>query len=425
MGKHFCFVHCADLHLGEPFEGLRSGDKGPWTEAISKATFTAFERVVDTALEARADAILISGDVYNSADHSLAAQMAFARELYRAAQGGIETFIIHGNHDPGDAWKADIPLPPSAHVFSSDHVESFPIMKEGDVAATVYGISYGQNHIKDDVVKEFVRKPGDGFAIAMMHTDMAGAGSPYIPCTIDELRSQGMDYWALGHVHTRRVAGEKPYIVYPGNTQGLSINETGPRGCYLVDVGAYGTVNLKFVETDAVRWMDMPVDITGVTDQEEMLRQILKRRAALKDLTGRPNIVRLIFTGRGPLHKAVASEEGQEFILQFLNEKEQFRHIFTYFSRIEDRTKPDMDLAERRELPDVTGDFLRAYDKVALLPEEEKLRTLRELAASRPETARIGQVLSRLPDEVVLKAFERAETAGADLLAEEDGNEDH
>lgn len=76
MGKHFSFVHCADLHLGEPFQGLRPGDKGPWTEAIGKATFAAFEKVVDIAVNAHADALLITGDVYNSSHHSLAAQMA-------------------------------------------------------------------------------------------------------------------------------------------------------------------------------------------------------------------------------------------------------------------------------------------------------------------------------------------------------------
>ena len=94
MGKHFSFIHCADLHLGEPFGGLYSGDTGPWTEAIHKATFKAFENVVTAALTYRADAILISGDVYNSDHHSLAAQMAFARELYRAAQAGCRYLLF-------------------------------------------------------------------------------------------------------------------------------------------------------------------------------------------------------------------------------------------------------------------------------------------------------------------------------------------
>ena len=100
MGKHFSFIHCADLHLGEPFGDVRLGGSGPWNEQISKSTFKAFEKVVDAAIDNRVDAILISGDVYNSDHHSLAAQMAFARELYRVAENGIETFIVHGNHDP-------------------------------------------------------------------------------------------------------------------------------------------------------------------------------------------------------------------------------------------------------------------------------------------------------------------------------------
>ena len=72
MGKHFSFIHCADLHLGEPFGDVRLGGSGPWNEQISKSTFKAFEKVVDAAIDNRVDAILISGDVYNSDHHSLA-----------------------------------------------------------------------------------------------------------------------------------------------------------------------------------------------------------------------------------------------------------------------------------------------------------------------------------------------------------------
>ena len=138
MGKHFSFIHCADLHLGEPFGDVRLGGSGPWNEQISKSTFKAFEKVVDAAIDNRVDAILISGDVYNSDHHSLAAQMAFARELYRAAENGIETFIVHGNHDPEEAWRADIPLPDMVHIFSSSEVQALPLMKDGEKAATIY-----------------------------------------------------------------------------------------------------------------------------------------------------------------------------------------------------------------------------------------------------------------------------------------------
>lgn len=420
MGKHFSFIHCADLHLGEPFRDIRMGSSGPWNEQIGKATFKAFEKVVDAALENRVDAILISGDVYNGDHHSLSAQMAFARELYRAAQGGIEIFMVHGNHDPGEAWRADIPLPETVHIFPADQVTSIPLMKDGEKAATIYGISYKTRHVKENLAKEFHREKDDGFAIGMLHTDMGGADSPYAPCMADDLKAAGMDYWALGHVHTRKTVSTSPYIVYPGNTQGLSLREIGPRGCYLVDVGAYGTVTLKFIETDTIRWMDMTMDISAYSQTEELISAVTKRRSGLKELTGRPNIIRLVCTGSGPLHAVLSSEDGRDFILQSLNDKEQFRYLFAWFVRLEDRTRTSIDLKERRELPDVTGNFLKAYDALNDLPVDKKKEELRTMAESQPEFVKYKKLLHSLPDESLLRSFRKAELLGAEMLTKEE-----
>lgn len=423
MGKHFSFIHCADLHLGEPLGGMNSEEKGPWTDAVNKATFSAFERVVDAAAEAHADAILITGDVYNSDHHSLVAQMAFARELYRAAEQGIQIFITHGNHDSAEAWRADIPLPPQVHIFSAEKTEALPLTVGGETVATVYGISYRTRHIRENLAKTFQRKEDDGFAIAMLHTDMK-ADSPYAPCTEEELRAAGMDYWALGHVHTRKIVSTSPYIVYPGNTQGLSIAETGARGCWLVDVGMHGTVTMQFIETCSIRWMDMICDISQYENQDELLRDIKKRRAALRS-EGKPYMIRLIFRGRGKLHRMLVSESGREFILQTLNEKEKFRHMFAFFIKAEDETQPMIDLQERRRLPDVMGKYLQAYDRAAALTPAEKLLMLREIAARQPEMKKLRNVFERIDDGMILRAFQKAELVGAELLAEEDTDENH
>ena len=425
MGKRFSFIHCADLHLGEPFAGLRSGDVGPWMEAIGKSTFQAFEAVVDTAIESHVDAILIAGDVYNDSHHSLAAQMAFARELYRAAQSGIRIFIVHGNHDPDDAWRADIPLPDAVHVFSADHTEAVPIYVDGERVATVYGRSFATRHVEENLAASFVREPEDGFAIGLLHTEAGNPNSPYAPCTLDDLRMAKMDYWALGHQHTRAVLSETPFIVYPGNTQGLNQNETGPRGCYLVDVGTFGTVSLTFQETDKVRWMDLPFDISAYRDAETLLADIRKVRAGLKNETNRPNIVRLIFTGSGPLHRVISNEAGREYLFQALNEREQFRHIFTYFASMEDKTRSELDLAGRREIPDGCGDFLRAYDTVANLPKEVLLKELSAICASQPEVIKMPQLMGLIDENMMLSAFKKAELLGAERLSEEGDNENH
>lgn len=421
MGKHFSFIHCADLHLGEPFGGLYSGDTGPWTEAIHKATFKAFENVVTAALTYRADAILISGDVYNSDHHSLAAQMAFARELYRAAQAGVQVFIIHGNHDPDEAWRADVPLPPSVYVFSSDKVESVPLLVGGETAAMVYGISYKNRHMRENLALRFRKKDEDIFSIGMLHTELGVAGSPYAPCTVDDLRTTKMDYWALGHVHARKTPSMRPYMVYPGNTQGLDRSESGEKGCYLVDVGAYGTVTLKFIVTDAIRWMDMEVDISSFQNPEELVREVVKQRATLREKTGKPNIVRLILRGQGVLQKAVSTPEGQAYILQLLNDKEKFHHIFCYFAEIQDETKPFLNLEERRKIPDVMGSYLRTFDKINGLSSEKRLAVLKKEIADRPEMAKFSRLMNMVSDDMIIRAFEKAEIKGAEMLAEDEG----
>lgn len=102
----------------------------------------------------------------------------------------------------------------------------------------------------------------------------------------------------------------------------------------------------------------------------------------MKELTGRPNIIRLVCTGSGPLHAVLSGEDGRDFILQSLNDKEQFRYLFAWFVRLEDRTRTSIDLKERRELPDVTGNFLKAYDALNDLPVDKKKEELRTMAES-------------------------------------------
>lgn len=424
MGKHFSFIHCADLHLGEPFEGIYSGGKGPWINAIGKSTFKAFSKVVDAAIENRVDAILISGDVYNSDHHSLSAQLNFARELYRAAEAGIQAFIIHGNHDPGEAWIADIPLPETVHIFGSDGVEAIPLMKDGEKAAVIYGISYKTRRQPENLARLFHKNKEDPFAIGMLHTEVGEKDGVYAPCSKDDLIHSGMDYWALGHVHTRVTLDTRPYIVYPGNTQGLDMSEQGPRGCYLVDVGQYGTVSLKFIETDAIRWMTMTVDVSAFRQVEEVIAEIVKRRASLKQQIGRPCIIRLVFKGSGPLHQILRSEEGREYILQTLNNKEQFRFIFAYFADIKDESRTDIDLKERREIPDVLGSYLLTYDSVNHIPHAEKMKKLREMIASSPELSHHSELMKHISDGMLENSFKKAELLGAEILTE-DENEDN
>ena len=56
--------------------------------ALYAATFTAYENIIDLCIDERVDALLVAGDVYDSADRSLRAQLKFVEGLKTTGRGG-------------------------------------------------------------------------------------------------------------------------------------------------------------------------------------------------------------------------------------------------------------------------------------------------------------------------------------------------
>ena len=107
------FVHASDLHLDATFGGVDATDDKV-AGALARSTIEAFNRVIDLCIEKEVDFLVIAGDLYNSADRSLGAELAFQRGMRRLADVDIPAFVVQGNHDPADGWSAGLDLPDSA-----------------------------------------------------------------------------------------------------------------------------------------------------------------------------------------------------------------------------------------------------------------------------------------------------------------------
>jgi DNA repair exonuclease SbcCD nuclease subunit len=59
------FIHCADIHLDTPLQGLAEYEGAP-VDAIRNATRRAFEKIVDAAIFRSVDFVLIAGDLYDT-----------------------------------------------------------------------------------------------------------------------------------------------------------------------------------------------------------------------------------------------------------------------------------------------------------------------------------------------------------------------
>ncbi len=362
----FSFIHTADLHLDSPFSTL-AGDNSDISSLMRSATFSAFENIISLCIDKKVDFLLIAGDVFDGADRSLRAQVRFLKGLKRLDEAGIHSFVVHGNHDPMDTWSTSLDWPSRAHLFS-DHIETFPVMRNNEVLAGIQGISYPERDERRNLTRLF-KRTGPAFHIGLLH---ANAGSdtghePYAPCSLEDLRNAGMDYWALGHVHTRRLLSEnRPCILYSGNSQGRSIVEPGERGCYYVSVDRDGAIETEFLPTDSVRWHLINLSIDRL-DSDQALINTLNQTCS--DISargeGRTSIVRIILKGRSPLAGKLKDANILKDILEIARDSAALFSPQVWIEKIESRAALPFDIPALMKNNDFVGELLRLAEELS------------------------------------------------------------
>ena len=256
------FIHCADLHLDSPFQGLTTKDPS-LAVRFKHATNEAFVKIIDLCLAENIDFLTIGGDTFDGADRSLCAQILLRDQFDRLHKAKIPVILVAGNHDPLSDWLTEIRFPKNVHLLAGDEVETVPIEKDGSVVCTIYGISYKVRDVKGNLSLKFQAKENDVFSIGLLHANVGARKehAPYSPCTINDLRAGNMDMWLLGHIHTPEVISETPFILYPGNIQGRHINEDGPRGCYLIRVDSDYKISHEFKPVQNILWKQEDINI--------------------------------------------------------------------------------------------------------------------------------------------------------------------
>ena len=417
------FVHAADLHLDSPFTGLKAAAPENVVNTLYGATFDAYTKIVDLCIAEQVDALLVAGDVYDGADRSLRAQRKFVDGLERLHDAGIRSFVCHGNHDPLNGWEARLSYPPSCHRFGPEF-EAVPVFEDDPSRAVVHGISYPKRDVTENLVRRLGRVEPGPFSIGLLHANVDNDPNhpAYAPCTLDDLVQAGVDYWALGHVHTRRVLNPQgPTVVYPGNPQGRHPNETGPRGVYLVDVDDFGHVNLDFRPMDTVRWERLDVDIVGMETEQDLLDDLHQVMGdSLESADGRSMVVRIMLSGRGAQHGFLRRPKAIDSLVEDINDRWAEQSPFAWCERIEDETASLFNRQERIEGSDFVADLLRLCDQSKTDPE-----LLTQLHASLSELydhRTFGRYLKdSVPSDDDLSALiDEAESIAVNLLVEDD-----
>ncbi len=415
---NFSFIHAADLHLDSPFRGV-TAESPAIAGLLQSATFDAYNSLIDLCIESQVQFLLISGDIYDGSDRSLRAQLRFRDGLQRLADNHIQAYIVHGNHDPYRGHSKLIDWPHGVHVFDYRKVESVPFTIDGSPVALISGISHEKRNVKSNLSKKFNTVDADLFQIGLLHCNVGRdtGHEVYAPCELEDLLDIGIDYWALGHVHERKILHADPYVVYPGNTQGRHIREPNERGCYLVRVdGINKDVNLEFRELDTVRWFSGSVTIDGLSTLDQLENDI---SGCIEDFIGkansRPLVCRLSLIGQGPLFKELQKDEGSFELLQHVREAFEAYNPFVWVQELIFDCRPEIDMEKRSKSQDFLGQVLRISRELSTA-EDGVTRLLNEGLDELYRNRRAKKCLQDVSDQEVNQMLKAAEILCAQML---------
>lgn len=256
-------IHTADWHLGRLFHNVHLTDDQA----------AVLDQFVDLVREARADAVLIAGDLYDRAVPPIEAVELLDDVLTRIVVGlGVPVVAIAGNHDSasrvgfGHALLRERGLHLAGRLRSDAapvtlldehgpvHVHSLPFA-EPSMARYAYdddAIHDQQAVIAAGVSRALAAAPPGERRVAVAHAFVAGgweSKDSERPLSVGGAGSvagdtfAGLDYVALGHLHRPQRAGADA-VRYSGSLLKYSFAEHDhEKSVSLVEIGAPGSAD--------------------------------------------------------------------------------------------------------------------------------------------------------------------------------------
>ena len=351
-------IHCADLHLDSKLDANLNKEKAKQrrTELLA-----SFERLVKYAADSRVEAILISGDLFDSKHITATARNTVLHII--SQNPGIRFYYLKGNHDEDNVLCDPTDQPENLLTFG----ETWTCYSEDDGRIVISGLELsGQNSgsAYNSLVLDSRR-----FNIVMLHGQKAESATQDRAEVIGlkALRNHNIDYLALGHVHAYsedRLDGRGRWC-YPGCLEGRGFDECGEHGFVLLDIDSEnGTFTDSFIPFAKRRLHTVEVDVTGCMSTAEMLG--VCRTAAAQAGCSSEDLVKIVLKGT----LDVETEKDTNGIVSILSDE-------FFFCKLYDETTLSVNVTDYRLDESLKGEFVRTVLDDESLSEEDKNAIIR------------------------------------------------
>ncbi len=329
------FIHCADLHLDSKIESLPSEKSRIRREEILRS----FERMVDFALSNNVVAIIISGDMFDTARVSVKTKARVLNAINKAQT--IDFLYLSGNHDDDNFISSLGELPQNLKLFTDKWVG----YRYGKTL--ISGVKF--TNFNTDAVYDTLELNENDVNIVAIHGQVVGYNSNDKAelVSIPKLKNKSIDYLALGHIHTYSVGriDERGTYAYCGCLDGRGFDELGEKGFVLLEV-ENNKVNYQFVNFSSRIFREINADVTEYNDWFNFKDDLLSK---LNQECTELDLVKLVIIGE---HKT-DFEIDKEGLSRLLNEK-------YFFAKVYDKTELKIEISDYEKDKSVRGEFVRA-----------------------------------------------------------------
>lgn len=254
------FLHISDLHLGKMLGHC---------SLLEDQQYMLFSEIIPLIEEKKADALLISGDIFQTANPSMEALSLYDEFLKEVRKRNVEIIAIAGNHD----HRFKIEQHKSFLRFGGYHVSGCyddkldrVVLKDEYGPVNFYLLPYiHPSFVKDKftleesnypfskAVEAILAKEEFDFTkrnVILSHQMVTGSVKDYSDSKVYGMKKEesdvvsislydGFDYVALGHIH-RHMTMKGGRVVYPGALLPYHVDETSERYVSFVELSEKG-----------------------------------------------------------------------------------------------------------------------------------------------------------------------------------------
>lgn len=325
-------IHCADLHFGAKIDCFPKE-----IAAMRKQEQrSSFVRMVEFAVQNGVYAVLLCGDVFDR-DDPFKKDVDFFYDVIES-HPQVNFFYLRGNHDRCGGGKK---LPNLFTFF-----EDWAYYECGDVTVCGIELSSANERSYASTLSLAAHRKN----IVMLH------GQVGAEINLLSLRDKGVDYLALGHLHSYAsgaLDGRGTYA-YSGCLEGRGFDETGEKGFVLLEVGE--RISHRFIPFSLRTIELVQVDVTGFREGYLMAKRARERTAFSRDTIYRVELV----------------GEVDATVEEFAEDVEGYLRNDCLFVSVKDCTKRKIDYAAYENDASVYGEFVRTVRESEAFTDEEK-----------------------------------------------------